>query len=213
MNLPAVWAVAGGGVGCGIGWWTPRLLTRQHRFVWLAGVPTIASVTAALFALLAWRVGGGVGLVLDSALAAFCAPLSATDFLEQRLPVVLVWPGYLVAMAIVVAGALSGHEGAATVRAVVSMVVLAASYGLIAVVSRGGLQMGDVRLAGLLGLVLGWTSWRAVVMATVLSFVLGGVAALVLMTFGRPRQTAIPFGPAMLAAACVALVGLTSPPS
>jgi leader peptidase (prepilin peptidase)/N-methyltransferase len=64
-----------------------------------------------------------------------------------------------------------------------------------------------VKLAGVLGLYLGFAGWTAVVAGTAGAFVLGGLWGVVLLATGRgTAKTAIPFGPFMLAGAWGALL-------
>ncbi len=78
----------------------------------------------------------------------------------------------------------------------------ALGYGLfylIYILSRGGMGGGDVRLAGLLGLVLGL---KQLACALLIAFVAGAIVSLLLLASGRAnRKTAIPFGP-FLAIGC-----------
>jgi leader peptidase (prepilin peptidase)/N-methyltransferase len=86
------------------------------------------------------------------------------------------------------------------------MALLWTFYLGLALLYRGGMGYGDVKLAGLLGLYLGWLGWSSVWIGTFAGFGLGGLAGLTLMlTRGASRRTAIPFGPAMLAGALLAL--------
>jgi leader peptidase (prepilin peptidase)/N-methyltransferase len=65
---------------------------------------------------------------------------------------------------------------------------------------------GDVKLAGLLGLYLGWLGWASVLVGTLAGFLLGGFAGVTLVLTRRANgKTAIPFGPYMLAGALLAL--------
>ena len=92
------------------------------------------------------------------------------------------------------------------------MVILFACYFAIRLASPGALGGGDVKLAGLLGLYLGWMGWEAILIATLVTFLIGGIHALVLMSLRRAgRGTRIPFGPAMLGGAWVALVAAVVP--
>jgi len=66
---------------------------------------------------------------------------------------------------------------------------------------------GDVKLAGVLGLYLGWLGWAEVVSGGFLGFLFGGVIGLGLMAVRRAgRKSQIPFGPFMLAGALVAIL-------
>ena len=61
---------------------------------------------------------------------------------------------------------------------------------------------GDVKLAGVAGLMLGWLGWGAVVVGGFGAFVLGGIASAVLMAMGRVgRKDGLPFGPWLLTGA------------
>lgn len=64
---------------------------------------------------------------------------------------------------------------------------------LIAVLSRGGMGGGDIKLSAVMGLFLGW---QGVAVALFLSFLTGGLAGiLLLVTKLKGRKDAVPFGP------------------
>jgi leader peptidase (prepilin peptidase)/N-methyltransferase len=95
----------------------------------------------------------------------------------------------------------------ALVRAVIAMAALAIAYFLMAIVYPGGMGMGDVKLAGLLGIYLGWVGWGPLIVGALAAFVLGGIFGIILMLVGRAtRKTGIPFGPWMLAGALLGIV-------
>lgn len=126
-------------------------------------------------------------------LAAVTPALWATDVREHRLPNRLVVPGYPVALATVAARwALDGHPPSAALAGggLYFALLLALSY-------LGGMGMGDVKLAGVLGLTAGLLGPGAAVAAPVLAFLLGGVVAAVSLARGRTGSLA--FGPYMLA--------------
>lgn len=65
--------------------------------------------------------------------------------------------------------------------------------GVVWILSRGGLGLGDVKFIGVLGL---WLGVSGVVTGLALAFVTGGVAAAVLCLFGNASlQSKVPFGP------------------
>jgi leader peptidase (prepilin peptidase)/N-methyltransferase len=62
--------------------------------------------------------------------------------------------------------------------------------------------MGDVKLAGVLGMALAWLGWGEWMVGAFLAFLLGAVVGIGLMLFRRAgRRSAIPFGPFMVAGA------------
>ncbi len=73
---------------------------------------------------------------------------------------------------------------------------LLAGFGtlfVVAVVSRGQMGFGDVKLAAVMGLFLGW---QGVLMAIFMAFLAGAVYGIFLMVvMGKGRKTAVPFGP------------------
>jgi leader peptidase (prepilin peptidase)/N-methyltransferase len=86
------------------------------------------------------------------------------------------------------------------------MAALWALYFAIAFAYPGGMGFGDVKLAGLLGLYLGWLGWSSVLVGAFAGFLLGGLTGVALLLTRRAgRKSAIPFGPYMLAGAMLAL--------
>jgi leader peptidase (prepilin peptidase)/N-methyltransferase len=74
---------------------------------------------------------------------------------------------------------------------------------LVALVSRG-MGMGDVKLALVIGVVLGAIGLRYVGVAAAGAVLFGGVGGVVALAMGRNRKAMIPFGPYMAAGAVVA---------
>jgi leader peptidase (prepilin peptidase)/N-methyltransferase len=86
-------------------------------------------------------------------------------------------------------------------------VAAAAPAALGWVLSPAGIGLGDVKLLALLGLVLGWFGWGALVAGLFLGLVVGSAVALALMAAGRAGlRTAVPFGPPLIAGAVLALL-------
>jgi leader peptidase (prepilin peptidase)/N-methyltransferase len=80
-------------------------------------------------------------------------------------------------------------------------------YFLMALVYPGGMGFGDVKLAGVLGLFLGWLGWGPLIVGSFAAFLLGGAFAVVLLVSRRvSRKGGIPFGPWMLLGAWVGIV-------
>jgi len=168
---------------------------------------TLASVTACLFGLLAWRVGVRPELLGYSALAAVAVPLAAIDLLEQRLPAKLLMPAYPIVIALLALAAITEHNGTAIVRSLAGMIFLLVFYLIVALAAPGALGAADIRLAGLLGLALGWPGLATVIGGTVLGLLYGSLTGTILIVLRRAtRHTLIPFGPALIAGALTALL-------
>ena len=69
-----------------------------------------------------------------------------------------------------------------------------------AVLGKTAMGLGDVKLSGILGLLLAWLSWGALVVGAFAGFLVGAVGGIALIASGRGKlATKIPYGPYMLA--------------
>lgn len=132
------------------------------------------------------------GILVCAYVAAVSIPLVVVDVREHRLPNNLVVPGIAVAaLCGVLELVLSGGRNFAP------LVCGALYFALMLVLSLvGGLGMGDVKLAALLGVAGAFLSVEAVLAQVLLSFITGGLGAGVLWLFKRRGR--IPFGPFIL---------------
>ncbi|MDW4572236.1 prepilin peptidase [Microbacterium sp. M3] len=131
--------------------------------------------------------------------AAISIVLTLIDLDTHRLPNSIVLPSYLVAGVLFTVAAWLAGEWETLLRAGIGMAVLYIFYFLLRSIRRGGMGGGDVKLAGVIGIYLGWLGWGALAVGAFAAFVFGGVFGLVLMLARRAgRKTAIPFGPWMI---------------
>lgn len=131
--------------------------------------------------------------------AAISIVLTLIDLDTHRLPNSLVLPSYLVAALLFTVAAWLTVEWTALLRAGIGMAVLYLLYALLRLVRPGGMGGGDVKLAGLIGIYLGWLGWGALAVGAFAAFLYGGVFGIVLLLLRRAgRKTAIPFGPWMI---------------
>lgn len=149
------------------------------------------------------------GWLLLAYIAVVTVPLVAIDLRSRRLPNRLVMPGYLVAAGTLTAVSVS--SGTLPVVALIS----AAAYVLFlfALSFAGGMGMGDVKLAGVLGAAAGLLGPSVAVISPLLAFGFGGLASAVILIARRgTRTTRIPFGPFMLLGFWIAVaLGLLLP--
>jgi leader peptidase (prepilin peptidase)/N-methyltransferase len=168
-----------------------------------------APVLAVLWGFLAWRIGDAAGWAVLPAYLFFAwltVCLVWTDLDVHRLPDGLVLPAYPALLALLAAASVGARDWRPLVGALVSMAVVYGLYLVMALVSPGSLGYGDVKLAGLIGLALGWLGPGRVLLGVLVGFVLGGLAALVLLVAQRAGlKSHIAFGPAMLVGALAAL--------
>lgn len=173
--------------------------------------PIVEAVTGVLWALLAWWAlvtpDALPLLPLVLVLTAAGVALTVIDLDHHRLPNAIVLTLYPVTVGgLLLAGALGGRWPlvAAGIGAALWLVVI----GIPWLVSGGrGMGFGDVKLAPVLGVTLGWWALSASVVGLFLAFGLGAVVGIILMIAGRAgRKTALPFGPFLLAGALVGLL-------
>lgn len=169
--------------------------------------PLVEAGTAGLFMVVTARFGLVPQLPAYLYLSAIGIALAVIDLDVKRLPNRIVLPSYGVG-AVLLAGAdlLTGHWSAA-LRALLAMLALLALFTAMALAWPGGMGMGDVKLAGLLGLFLGWLSWGSVLVGAFAGFALGAIVGIGLVATRRAgRRSAVPFGPFLLTGALLALL-------
>jgi leader peptidase (prepilin peptidase)/N-methyltransferase len=145
-------------------------------------------------------------VVVHVGLGAIGVWLLAIDARTHRLPNRIVLPA--LAASVVLAGidALVTQRSVPLIGALAGMLILGGFYAVLRGTSRGGVGGGDVKLAALIGLVLGWHGWQVLMIGAASAFVLGALYALVLMAFRRAnRSTRIAFGPWMIIGAVLGI--------
>ncbi|WP_246142280.1 prepilin peptidase [Lacisediminihabitans profunda] len=154
-------------------------------------------------------VAAGLAFAAFLYLAAVSVALALIDIDTHTLPNRIVLPSFLVGVVLLGAAAVLGSDVGALIRAAIGSAALFLAYAAMAFAYPGGMGLGDVKLAGVLGLFLGYLGWGQLVVGAFGAFIIGGVFALGLVIFRRAnRKTGIPFGPWMLAGAWLgALVG------
>ena len=178
-----------------------------HCRSWIGAPVAIELATAAVLALLFARIGFQPVVAAFAFVGALGVALAQVDVAVQRLPDPLTLPGYpALIVLLTLAAAFTGAWQDLT-RALLGGLALGAAYLLLGLLSGGQLGGGDIKLAGLLGLLLGWAGWRALVTGASLGFVLAAVVGLVMLASRRiSRRSMISFGPYMLAGAFLAVL-------
>lgn len=208
-GAPVVLACTAIGVASG-----PLLALAAQRVPGVAGGVArgaLASVLAGTaFGVLAARLvpqpGTRYALPAFLVLAAAGVVLAVVDLDTHRLPDAVTLPAYpVVGLLLVAASAMAGDTGG-LVRAAGGAVASLLIYGVLCAAAPSGLGFGDVKLAGVLGLALGWLSWPTLVVGVILGFAFGALAGLALVAVRRASLTTrVPFGPSMLAGALAAV--------
>lgn len=204
------WTALGVVVGAALVGSTDRLITTTGS----ADLPVLRTTgpagTGLIFFVLATQFAGTFELLLFSYLAAVGVVLATIDIVVQRLPKSVVLPSYVVLGALLIAQATVTGNWPAMIRACAAAAALAGFHLALALTTRGGLGAGDIRLAGVLGLALGWLGWSALLWATFLAWSLAGAGWTLLALVRSSRPKTIPMGPFLLVGALGSAI-LTQP--
>lgn len=173
------------------GWWVVPVTAAVTGAVWWAIAPDHPIVVPAVYVLTVWTM----------------VPLAFVDLDVHRLPDAIQLPAYPALITLLLVCSLAEGTWSPFVRALVAGLVLWLVFFILGILPGGGIGFGDVKLAGLLGMLLGWLSWTHVLHGTVATFLIGGVVAVLVMSFaGKGRRDEFAYGPSMLLGAVVALI-------
>lgn len=200
-----------------LSWLILRGRCRDCRAAVSVRYPLVELGAGVTFAAVAWHFGEelfaattGAGmaaavlqLVAFLYLAAISLALALIDLDTQRLPNVIVLPAYAVGALLFGSAALLSADGMPLLTAGLGSLVMGGAYLALALVRPGAMGMGDVKLAGALGLFLGWLGTTQLIVGMLAGFILGGIAGIILLLAGRSRSTAIAFGPWLIAGAWI----------
>jgi leader peptidase (prepilin peptidase) / N-methyltransferase len=166
--------------------------------------PAVEAATGLLFAALAAAYGPSAVLPALLYVAAAGVALTLIDLDHHRLPDAIVLPSYPVLVVLLAVAGLATADPP-VLRALLSTGIWLAVYAALWSGTRGrGMGLGDVKLSGLLGLLLGWLGWGPSVLGLFGGFAVGSVIGLVLIASGRlDRRTPVPHGPFMLVGAAL----------
>jgi leader peptidase (prepilin peptidase)/N-methyltransferase len=162
--------------------------------------PIIEAITGLLYvAVVAAELHDPLKLVLGLVLVTFLVPIAVIDLDHRIIPNRLTAPAALLAPVLGLA-----LDPSYVPEQLIAGLGAGGFFFAAAALHRKGMGMGDVKLAGVLGLYLG----RAVVPAVFIALIVGvvvGAAIIAHVGMARGRKTAVPFGPFLAVGALVAL--------
>jgi leader peptidase (prepilin peptidase)/N-methyltransferase len=169
--------------------------------------PLVEAATAVLFAAAALRLG--FDWALPGYLWFFAALLavSAIDLERFLVPNRIVYPSLVASVVLLGGAAVLGSDLGDLGRGVLGAAAASGSLLVLALISPRGMGMGDVKLALLLGLYLGWLGWGHVALGLFLGFLLGSLVGIgLLVARVRGRKDPLPFAPFLAAGAVLAVL-------
>jgi len=169
--------------------------------------PLVELGTAVLFVAAAVRLGATWQLPAFCVFFASLLAISVIDLDHYIIPNRVIYPTLAVTIPLLVVAAAAGgswdHLRNAAIGGVAGFAVLLAIH----VAVPRGMGFGDVRLAGVIGMMLGWLGLRYLFLGLFLAFLLASVIGVALIAARlRSRKDAVPFGPFMALGAVLAVL-------
>jgi leader peptidase (prepilin peptidase)/N-methyltransferase len=131
------------------------------------------------------------------------------DFCTHRLARGITMKAALVGGPLLVLAAINVDETARIATMFGAFASTLVFFLVLSFISKGGIGSGDVRLAPVLAMFLGWMGWSYVYIGLASGFILGGIWALALIVTGKAnRSSRIAFGPFLCVGALVTLFAL-----
>lgn len=165
-----------------------------------------ALATGVVAGLIGARVGWGYELYFLLYLAPVGVALAVIDWRTRLLPTKLIAPSYVIVIVLAATAAWQEGDWHDLVMAGWGWLVAGGTFFALWFIYPKGMGYGDVRLAGLLGIALGWLGWGELLTGVYAGFLLGGVGGLLLSLLRIVDRKAYPFGPFMLVGALVGVL-------
>lgn len=161
--------------------------------------------------------GAGIGAAIGShwllplllALVPVGTLLGIVDHRTRLLPAIVVLPATLVSLLYGGLRWATSGDSDDLVRGMIGLLVVRTVFWVLWFVRQAGLGFGDVRLAALLGLVLGYLGVAEILVGLYAAFIVFAVPVLGLLLIKRDRsilKRAYPFGPCLLVGAWIGIV-------
>jgi leader peptidase (prepilin peptidase)/N-methyltransferase len=169
--------------------------------------------TAAASGLCGLAVGAGTGwawaLLYLVPMVPVGVALTVIDWRTTLLPTRIVAPSYVLVVVGILVAAVLERDRESLVRAGLGWLIVGGFYLVLWLVHPAGMGYGDVRLSGVIGLMLGYLGWQELLVGSYAAFLVGGVGGAVLAALKVVKRKRFPFGPFMLLGA---LLGVAAGP-
>ncbi len=227
MDWHANAAAAGAIFGWLTGWWVPALIRllpepesavvgegdeAKEPYVEIGARRGLAWQSAIGSGLVAGLLGASVGwplILVLGPLVPVGVALAIIDWHTRLLPRIIVLPATAYLLTTLSLVSLLTHESENLVRGLLGMVIARSLFWLMWRIHAAGMGFGDVRLAALVGLALGYLGWSELLIGLYAGFLLLAVPGLGYAVVKRDRaylKVVVPFGPFMLVGAMLGIV-------
>lgn len=159
--------------------------------------------TAVIFGLLFWRFGLTIAFGYKAFFSCIFILIFVTDLEHGLILNKVIYPSLAIALVFTIVMSAVYSYWPLTFESLIGAAGGFILFFLIVILSRGGMGFGDVKMAALIGLVLGWKSG---LVGILLGIIIGGIVAIVLLILRmKGRKQAIPFGPFLSIGAIIAM--------
>jgi len=175
---------------------------------WLSRRRMLGPLLGLVGAAVAARTGAHPAVAAHVVAAVGLVVLSIIDLDLFLLPKRLVYPLLLATGLLLVVAAITDGNGSSLRQALLGSAGAWGALLVLHLISPGGMGFGDVRLALVIGLDLGWMGTPEVVLGLFAGFIFAAIIGIALLvTRKRGRSDAVPFGPFMAAGTLFVLIG------
>ncbi len=168
--------------------------------------PSVELLNGLMYLAVLYRFGLGWHLPLLYALVSSLIVITFIDLDFQIIPDAITLPGMIIGLAVshfIMPDPFATYSLLGFVNSVIGLLAGGVTFYLIAILSRGGMGGGDVKMMAMVGSFMGW---KGVFLTTLVGSLTGSLIGIVLIVFkGKGRKTKIPFGPFLALGSLVAL--------
>lgn len=158
--------------------------------------PAVELLNGLMYAAVFYHFGIGWHLPLLFALVSSMIVITFIDLDFQIIPDVITLPGMIIGLAashFITPDPFARYSLLGFGSSLIGLLAGGVSFYLIAVLSKGGMGGGDVKMMAMVGSFMGW---KGVFLTTLAGSLSGSLIGIGLMIFkGKDRKTKIPFGP------------------
>ena len=152
------------------------------------------------------KFGFSLEMVAYGLMIAMCIEQSIIDYTTHRLPRGVTFRAAIIGGPLLALAAINHDDNGRIGVMFVSFIVTLVLFAMLSALSKGGIGGGDVRLAPVLAMFLGWLGASHVYIGLGSGFILGGVVAAGMLVARRAStSTRIAFGPFLCIGAVIAV--------
>ena len=150
--------------------------------------PSVELLTGVLYVLLWFKFGLSIHFAVHAALTSTLLTVAVIDYDHKIIPNTITLPGVVIGL-----GLSLRALPITPLASLLGIILGGAFFYLIALVSRGGMGGGDIKLIAMIGAFLGW---QGAIFTIFSGALLGSLVGVTLMLLGRKgRKDKVPFGP------------------